>query len=58
MNIPNLNPVDKLLTSIGALSEVCGTIMNGLMRNGFAREEALYLTGEIIKTMLTDVMNK
>lgn len=54
----NPNPVEKLINAIGALSEVCAEMMNRLMQNGFTREEALYLTGEFIKSAFDNLSGK
>ena len=45
----NKNDVAKLINGIGAIAEVSGLFLNELMKNGFTREEAMVLVGEMIK---------
>lgn len=43
------NPIDDLITGIGALSELCGLFRVELMKNGFSKEESLVLIGKLIE---------
>ena len=45
----NKNDVAKLINGIGAIAEVSGLFLNELIKNGFTREEAMVLVGEMIK---------
>jgi hypothetical protein len=42
----------KLLLSIGALSELLGVMRDEFIKSGFSREEAVYLIGVILNTMV------
>ena len=42
------NNVDKFVTGMGALAEALGVFRDGLIKNGFTREEALGLCAEFM----------
>ena len=44
--------IQKLVELFGALAETCGVFHSGLLKNGFSREEALVLTGEMLKIFI------
>ena len=46
-----LNPQD-ILNSIGAISEMLDVFHSQLISRGFDRGDALYLTGEFLKTII------
>lgn len=53
------NPIiEKFMTAVGALGEICGTMRDMFIANGFTREEAIYLVGEFINGFAGDITNK
>ncbi|CDZ25066.1 hypothetical protein CCDG5_1974 [[Clostridium] cellulosi] len=45
----------NLINSIGALSEFLGVMRTELEKNGFTREESVYLVGIVLETMLKNI---
>ena len=41
-----------ILNSIGAMSEMLDVFYNQLLDRGFNKDDALYLTGEFLKTII------
>lgn len=46
-----------LLQSIGALSELLGIMRDEFIKNGFTREESVYLIGVILESVVTNNKN-
>lgn len=46
-----MNEIENLITSIGALAEALGVFRDTLTKNGFSREEALFLCAKFLDTM-------
>jgi hypothetical protein len=46
--------LDNLLKSIGALSELLGIIRDKFIKNGFTREESIYLTGVLLQSVVNN----
>lgn len=44
--------LENLINSIGALSELLGMIRDEFIKNGFTREESVYLIGVILETII------
>ena len=50
MENANQNPMDQLLTGIGAICEMASLMRDNLIKNGFTRQEAL----DIVKDFIAD----
>ena len=46
-----MNEIESLITSIGALAEALGVFRDTLTKNGFSREEAMFLCAKFLDTM-------
>ena len=42
----------ELITAFGILAETCRVFQKALLRNGFTREETMYLVAEYMKNQL------
>lgn len=51
------DPLKDLINGVGIMCEMAGLFRDHLLRNGFTREEAVVMSSEVIKTMLTQAAN-
>lgn len=47
-----MDAVEQMITAINALAEMMGEYRDGLIRNGFTRNEAIEMCKEYTKTVL------
>lgn len=47
------NPAQEAILAIGALAEVCGEFYRQLIRQGFSQADALSLTSEYVRAIIT-----
>lgn len=48
-----MEPVKELMDAIGGLAELSGAFYKRLIENGFTAQQALYLTGELVREVLS-----